>query len=192
MKDRALIRFDSVVAVCALLASAIAAGAMVFQTHVIEQQFAAAVWPYLSFETDNELNAITIKLDNDGAGPALIRSAQLWIDGEPVSGWGKAYMIARAAKGDRHGTIKFTAESVDATTTLRPGDSRTLLSLGSSNPAIVRAARSHHLTIALCYCSINGSCWTTKGAIGSESSQPPHLVSQCEPGPTIDAGRLIE
>ncbi len=49
------VRFDLAIAVCALLISTIAAGAswwqarvMQAQTHVLEEQLGAQVWPYVS------------------------------------------------------------------------------------------------------------------------------------------------
>jgi len=44
MQDRGL-RYDAIIAVSALLISAIASAAVVYQTHVISQQFSATVWP---------------------------------------------------------------------------------------------------------------------------------------------------
>ncbi len=68
MRDRWL-KFDTVVAICALLMSTLTAGAMVYQTRVIADQFSASTWPYLSVDTTYNPNNVEISLVNDGAGP---------------------------------------------------------------------------------------------------------------------------
>jgi hypothetical protein len=58
MNEKA-IRYDVIIAVSALLISAIASVAVVYQTHVISQQFPANVWPYLSFEVTRDPSHLT-------------------------------------------------------------------------------------------------------------------------------------
>lgn len=106
MTERALIRFDTIVAVCALLVSSIAAGR-----------------PNLS-----------IQLENDGAGPALIRSATLYVYGKAVPGWGSVFSLMqhdRALLGG-HGHITETASSIDASTTIRADGAHMLLAITST------------------------------------------------------------
>src|SRR5579863_2155170 len=86
MNDRAF-RLDFFIAIAALLVSALTAATLIYQTRVIGHQFAASTWPYLSVSTTLDPQAISLDLANDGLGPALIRSAQLTVDGRPLPSW---------------------------------------------------------------------------------------------------------
>ncbi|MBV8375238.1 MAG: hypothetical protein JO302_06980, partial [Candidatus Eremiobacteraeota bacterium] len=92
MNERAF-RLDFFIAIAALLVSALTAGTLIYQTHVIGAQYAAAIWPYLSVETtyDNP-NGVTIALNNEGLGPALIHSARLSVDGKSVASWNDYFL----------------------------------------------------------------------------------------------------
>jgi hypothetical protein len=193
LKERVLLRFDTVVAVCALLASSVAAAAMVYQTRVIEQQFAATVWPYLSVDTDNTANSVMVRLTNDGAGPALIRSAQLVIDGKPVPGWTtllEAVFKSDRLKGKHHATLSSQSSSVDASATVRSGDSKVLFGLRATDPAIIAAARAHRVALNVCYCSINNSCWQLHDELGSGTPDIPKAIGACAIGPSIEPAPL--
>ena len=192
MKDRVLLRFDTLVAVCALLASSVAAGAMVYQTRVIEEQFAATVWPYLSIDTDNSENAVAIRLTNDGAGPALIRSAKLIVDGKPVAGWNDLLdqiINERTIKAVR-GSSSVQSASVDDSTTIRSGDSKPLISIKATNKLIIASAKKHTVALEFCYCSINNRCWQLSDTIGAKTPHVPLAVKTCASESSIAAEPL--
>jgi hypothetical protein len=86
MNDRAF-RLDFFIAIAAVLISAITAGTLFYQTRVIGDEFAATIWPYLSVGTAYDTGGETIEVANDGVGPALVRSAQLYVDGRKVRAW---------------------------------------------------------------------------------------------------------
>lgn len=185
MRDKWL-RFDTVVAACALLMSTITAGAMIYQTRVIADQFSASTWPYLSVETTYNPNDVEIDLVNNGAGPALIRSAQLIVDGEPVSGWGDL-LAAFARGGTAHKTgASLSMGSVDASTAVRAAETHQLFSIKAS-PAVIERVRRHTVTLAFCYCSIGDRCWTLRNDIGSNALSIPHPAASCKIGASISS-----
>ena len=187
MRDSWL-KFDTIVAVCALLMSTVTAGAMVYQTRVIAEQFSATVWPYLNMETTYSPNEIDIGLANQGAGPALIRSASLAIDGRAAAGWGDLVdIIKKEASVKRTRTVALHMSSVDASTAIRPGDTRSLISLKTNDKRIVASARRHRITIDLCYCSINGQCWTLHNALDSTTVSIPQTARSCPIGAWINS-----
>lgn len=183
-----VLRFDTVVAVAALLISTVAAGASVYQTRVIEEQFAAANWPYLTTENNRTATAYSIVIANDGAGPALVRSAQLVLDGKPVSNWSPLLESAIREAALPRGTMSFSADSVsvDASVTIRPGDARTLIAVRRAPPRIIDAIRSHRIALNFCYCSLNDRCWRLAGHIGSNVADLPQPVRSCEIGSAIE------
>jgi hypothetical protein len=191
VKDRVLLRFDTVVAVCALLASSVAAGAMVYQTRVIEEQFSATVWPYLGVDVDNFENSVEVRLTNNGAGPALIRSARLILDGKPVSGWNdliELIITDPSLKGKGRSSVR--SSSVDASTAIRAGESRSLFSVQATNPQIIAAGKKHRLTLQFCYCSVNNRCWQLNDTLGAKTPQLPQAVNACAAASSITAEPL--
>ena len=77
------IRADLFIAVCALLISGLATAASLWQSHVVAQQLSAQVWPYITFGEDYDENHVTFSVENDGLGPAVMRSVVATIDGKP-------------------------------------------------------------------------------------------------------------
>ena len=190
MKDN-LLRFDTVVAVCALLASAVAAGAMVYQTRVIEEQFSATIWPYLSVDIYNDEKSVAIHLTNDGVGPAIIRSARLVVDGKAASGWNDLLQPLYddpSLKGK--GRLSAQSSSVDASDSVRPGESKSLFAIRATNQQMIETIKKHRVTLEFCYCSINNRCWNLIDTLGSKTAQLPKPVSTCAVGSAIAAEPL--
>lgn len=203
MNDRAL-RLDFFVAIAALLISALTAGALLYQTRVVAQQYAATIWPYLDVSSTYRRGSETIEVVNDGLGPALIRSAQLSVDGKKVPSWNE-YLLALASEPkirkifDRNRaaylsasplTIGISTSSIGPSTIIRGGDSLALLklSLGSVvSPAVIQEVLKHSLTIDFCYCSLNGSCWISRSTPGSMGAIEGRPVSSCSSSAEIDA-----
>jgi hypothetical protein len=191
MNDRAF-RLDFFIAIAAVLISAITAGTLFYQTRVIGDEFAATIWPYLSVGTTYVTGGETIEVANDGVGPALVRSAQLYVDGRKVRAWNdylkalardpelrKLFLRAHAAvQAGSAGNATITMSSIGPSSTLRPGESRTLLKISLPFSVPLRAMVKHAVALDFCYCSLNGSCWTFH-AIPGQISQDPAPVSHC-------------
>lgn len=181
------LRFDLLIAVCALLISAVAAGASVYQTHVIASQYSASVWPYVTVTGSGSSTGFKLAIENDGLGPALIRSAQLRFAGRPLASWrelvSEAPLKAAASKSEL-----LNASSVDASTVVRAGETLPIFSLSSAGfaahqPAVANAAS--RVDVRLCYCSILGRCWTVESLL---RSNVPRDVKGCPRGQSIMTG----
>ena len=186
MKD--LLRFDTIVASIALLMSCVTAGAMVYQTRVLQDAYSASVWPYLGVEQDFDTNYVRVQLVNQGVGPALIRSAQLVVDGKPLDGWNSAFfktVFGDTFKGAKH--VQIADSSVDASTAIRAGDSMQLIAVKSPQPGVSQAALRHDVRLRFCYCSINGRCWTLDSSGRSNVPSVPVAVGACSQHYSISA-----
>lgn len=177
MKD--LLRFDTVVAICALLMSTITAGAMVYQTRVLQDQFSATVWPYLGVNEYYGERNLELHVANEGVGPALIRSAQLMVDGKPQPGWTASFFKTVFGSNLLLGKGPLQDESIDASTAIRSGDALTLLKVGNLRPGIVIASLKHDVTLRFCYCSINERCWKLIASSRSQQASIPVSVPVC-------------
>jgi hypothetical protein len=189
MKD--LLRFDTVVAACALLISSITAGAMVYQTRVLQDQFSATVWPYLSVDAEVEPTALAVRVVNQGVGPALIRSAQVSIDGKPIPGWdGDFFTTLFGSLPGRKPMIKVRDASMDSSTAIRAGDQFSLLAVRVADGKVLANAAKHRFALDLCYSSINGKYWTLHYSPESLGSDEPVPVPRCNVHHAISAPLL--
>ena len=200
MESKAL-RFDLMIAVSALLISAVAAAASVYQTHVISQQnglisqqFGATTWPYLSFVNSYSPDFVEVDLRNNGVGPAIIRTAEITLDGRPVapgktnSSIDSVIEIAvhqadldashARALGKVRGRVRLitTTSSLGADDVLPAGSNRVLVR--ADGPFITRrvVAMRGRVNIKLCYCSLVGRCWTKELA---EAKSIPRDAASC-------------
>ncbi len=161
---------------CALLVATIAATAAAYQTYVINEQFSAAVWPYVSFDTTNDTanGVFALGVHNVGLGPAIIRSTIVTVDGHPVgpgeignsveTAFHEAIRQAEAAEARRHahGQLHVSTSSLGNGDVLPAGASVTLLhTQGPDIYSSVKAVRPH-FDLTLCYCSVLGRCWTRR------------------------------
>lgn len=202
MNDREF-RLDFFIAIAALLISALTAATLLYQTRVIGDQFAATIWPYLSLGTTYNTNGETIEVTNDGLGPALVRSAQLGVDGTAVHAWNDyiavlaqdpqlkpIFLRTQAAALAGHATLgTLTMSSIGPSTTLRPGESHTLLRIALNARVPALALTKHAVTIDLCYCSLNGSCWMLHAEPGRITPDP-RSVSRCGTSTAIESNVL--
>ncbi|HUA09085.1 MAG TPA: hypothetical protein VMA98_07390 [Candidatus Acidoferrales bacterium] len=178
-------RLDFLIAIAALLVSAISAIALIYQTRLAADQYAAAIWPYITSDSTSGPSEISLRIINNGLGPALLQSAQLIVDGKPVAGWDdylhaltqdretRAFFVRLSARvlAGKPPDGSITTASIGPGTTIRPGDAMPLLNIDLPGAPIV-VMHAHTVGLKLCYCSLNKSCWTLdtskQGAAGTK------------------------
>jgi hypothetical protein len=174
------VRIDLVIAIFALLISMLAASASWWQARVLEQQLGAQVWPYVGVSVDTTGDKVQIDIENDGLGPAILRSAVAMVDGVPKSNFMEILhavlgrnLVARRHKGERLGLSIGTGSPGSV---LRPGESSVAFGLVSSRYARPFAQAFNRMSFRICYCAIvPGKCWLSD----SRSMQDPKPVSAC-------------
>jgi hypothetical protein len=182
-------RLDFVVAIAALLVSAFTSITLLYQTRVISQQYAATIWPYLSVNSNYSPQGMEIQVSNDGLGPALIDSAQLFIDDKPAPGWA-TYLDAlkrTSGSGQHHHDASISASSFGRSTTIRPGDTKLLFAMKFKDEVHKEELTAHPVGIRICYCSINNSCWNIFATPGKDSRSVPQPVSSCTENAAISS-----
>jgi hypothetical protein len=187
VNERSEFRLDFVIAIAALLVSAVSAFALIYQTRVIGQQYAATIWPYLSVNSTYGPSGVIIKVENDGLGPALIQSAQLLVDEKAAPGWATYVkdLESEPALEKHHRSI--SASSFGRSTTIRPGEASLLFSIIYKTPIAPQALAAHSIGVRLCYCSINNSCWNIFATPGKDSRTVPQPVSSCTENAAISS-----
>lgn len=179
------IRFDLVIAVCALLISTLATGAswwqarvMQAQTQVLQEQLGAQVWPYVSVSEGINGDKVDVTISNDGLGPALLRSVSADVDGVPKSNF---VDIMHAILGPNlvarsHRHISFSIDSSEPGSVVRPGEAGVSFALSSKRFARPFLRAYGRLSFRICYCAIiPGKCWLSD----SPSARTPQPISAC-------------
>ena len=163
-RPRREIRYDAAAAVIAALVGMLALLVAGYTAYIQRQQVRAQVWPWLV--AGNNDNERSIEVLNKGVGPAVVRSAQVLVDGEPQPDW---QHVLKAL-----GTMPRTYSQ----STLNPN----VLTPGEKVPAIqfaddddykrFKAAAVTRLTLVnICYCSTLDECWmySDRHAVGYKS-----------------------
>ena len=176
-------RLDLIIAVCALLISSFATlaswsqmRATYEQTRVFEEQLSAQVWPYVAFSSTADKSTFRMVVENDGLGPAILRSLSVTVDGKPQHDYIELlhavlgpHLTAKTQQGD---LLSFGASSIQPGGVLRPGDSSVLLSLRSRRYARKFIDAYGRVGLQACYCAIvPGKCWSS-GTAGAADPQP--------------------
>jgi len=180
------IRMDLLIAVCALLISSLAMAASWLQsretarqTQVLEEQLSAQVWPYVGISEKLDGDTARFSAQNDGLGPAVLRSLTLSVDGKPKSTF---IDVAHAILGlklveRRHGeSIGLEIDNGEPGSVIRPGDSMLLFALKSKTFARPLLYAYKRIDVVTCYCAIvPGKCWRKD----TSTDDPPQPVTDC-------------
>ena len=158
------IRWDATAAVIASLVGLLALIVAGYTAYIQRQQVRAQVWPWLV--AGNNDNERSIEILNKGVGPAIVHSAQVFVDGKPQPDW--QHVLSAL------GTVPHTYSQ----STLNPN----VLTPGEKVPAILFANEDDYkrfkeaavlrLTLVnICYCSTLDECWmySDKHAVGYKS-----------------------
>jgi len=178
---RAWLRIDLLIAICALLISALTAAASLYQTRVIANQLSSSVWPYLgiSVSRDIETGHLSLSIENDGLGPAIVRTVVLTYDGKPVHDLDSFFKLS--LRTIKHAHFAMTTSGLSPGQVIRPGQSDNFIDVTSPVVAPLIAKAFGHARLTVCYCSLLEECWS----INSDSlTEYPVKMARCgRPGP---------
>jgi len=150
-------------AALAISAFALAIGA--YQTRLMQTQARASVWPYVvlgfHYADKGEHPEFALHVENNGVGPALVRSVQVWFDGKPVEHWDKVFdALFPAAMG--HGSVNASLSGL-ASVVIPPSTNRETMidAVKIADPVAAKAMfdARERLKIDICYCSVYDDCW---------------------------------
>ncbi len=173
------IRTDLVIAVCALLVSGMATAASWWQSRVVAEQLSSQVWPYLTFSSTYDPRYVAVEIDNDGLGPAIVRSAVLTIDGtpypNPVGAFRHVFTLPK------HGRFSAQLSGISPGSVIRAGGATRLFRIegGWAVRQFAAATSAGRFDFRVCYCSLLGNCWTVSAKQQTEDPQP---VRECPAG----------
>jgi len=173
-------KVEMLVAICALLTSAMAVFMAWDQGRVMRAQQHGAVYPVLQVDgfVSRDVGKISIGLTvgNSGVGPALIKGVSLIREGEPVENFDD--YVARLPEGAYISWSSLSGRALAPGAKMEPmritWDADQITDEVLANTASDWGA----VEIAVCYCSVFNKCWRSKesGAANAEA------VKQCKTG----------
>lgn len=164
----------SLVGFLALLVAGYTAYIERYTAEIQTKQVQAQVWPWLA--AGNNDNEGSIEVTNKGVGPAIVRSAQVLVDGKPQPDW---LHVLKAL-----GTVHTYSQATLNPNVFAPGETVPVIQFADKEDyKQFKAAAVTHLTlIDICYCSTLGECWmySDRHLVGYKSlAQLVKPVAQC-------------
>lgn len=171
-------KVEFLVAVCALIASAMAVFMAWDQSRVMRAQQHGAVFPVLQvdgYATNTEMtSALGIRVRNSGVGPALIESVTLSIDGDATNGFGD--FPDRLPAGYELSWTRITGRALAPNETVDPVHIAWEQSSDSRQTLQMMSQEAERWALEICYCSVFGRCWQTRSLGQSRAER----VERCE------------
>lgn len=171
-------KVEFLVAICALITSAMAVFMAWDQGSVMRAQQHGAVYPVLQVDgfadNDGRRTALGINVRNSGVGPALIESVQFFVNDQKTESF-DAYIDTLPAGY----SLDYAAISGRA---MAPGEMVTAISISWPNnefdPSMISRIQSDSdaWSLEICYCSVFNRCWKTT-QIGQSRAKP---TPRCE------------
>lgn len=124
-----------------------------YTANIQAEQVRAQVWPWLVAGNNDSNNSIEVY--NKGVGPAIVRSAQIWVGGKSQPDWNHVLDALGMAKPGTYSESTIYPGVVSAGETVQV----IKFAEGDAYQRFRTAAIQKHVTIAICYCSTLGECW---------------------------------
>ncbi len=148
-------------ALAALGISALALAVGAYQTRLMQTQARASVWPYVkigySYADRGDHAGFDIHVDNNGVGPALVKSVQVSLDDKPLPSWNDAFPVV-VGHGTAFAHLQGLAGVVIPPNTNRETTIHAIRIDDAAQAAKFYEARDR-FKIDICYCSIYDDCW---------------------------------
>ena len=173
-------RNQYILAMAALLFSAIAMVIAFFELRSSDRQLEANVWPYVDMNIDLEADTFSLDLQNKGMGPALIHEFRLLLRDQEVV---NALELADAAEYPLEG-LSMSTETVQDSV-LSVGERLVAFRIDGEDVGLRLRDLITEMDVQICYCSLNNQCWDNRGSQSFRRS-----VERCEYQPLNVEGAL--
>jgi hypothetical protein len=145
----------------ALTISALALATGAYQTHLLQTQARASVWPYvvlaIGYTDSGETPGFELHVQNNGVGPAVLRSVKVSFDGKPIAHWSEIF-DPLMGHGSVDATLSGLKDVVIPPSANRDTDVIAIRVRQADAAKAIYDARSR-LAMEICYCSIYDDCW---------------------------------
>ena len=173
-------RNQYILALAALLFSAIAMVIAFFELRSSDKQLEANVWPYVDMNLNLEADTFSLQLENKGMGPALIHEFRVRLGDREVI---NAIEIVEAVNYPLE-NMSLSTESVPDSV-LAVGEELVAFQIDAEGIGLRLRELIPYMRIEVCYCSLNNQCWDNRDSASFRRS-----VERCEFQPLNVEGAL--
>lgn len=176
--------WDGVAAIIAAFVGLLALCVSGYTAYVQRQQVRAQVWPFLEAGNDDSDQSLVVY--SKGVGPAIVKNAQIRVDGKPQRNWDQVYETFGIDKPHTY------SDSTLSPNVLSPGEQVRIIKFPEADDwKQFRAAAIGRLAIDVCFCSTLGECWmySDPHLIGHKSA--PWTVTPREECPRLPPGEVF-
>lgn len=167
-------RWDALAALLAASIGFLALLVSAYTAYIQRQQVRAQVWPWLVAGNDDLQRSLVVY--NKGVGPAIVGSAQVFVDGVPQVDW--AHVLA-ALGLPQHGFQQSTINP----NVLTPGEQVRAIKFNDEERwQAFRAVATDRVAMNICFCSTLEECWMydDRHPVGYKAStQLVHPIAHC-------------
>jgi len=173
---------DKIIAISATVTAVVALVVAALQVRNEQEFQKLSVEPYLELgNTGNpRINYYAFLLINNGLGPAVIKSSEISIDGNPVSDWLEAITLVNSLDtNDPDLEVQFNYSDINIDRRIRAEEVIEIVRIAPYSEVAQRFHNSmtpERVKYRICYCSIYDDCWVTE--YGFQSTHQP--VQMCE------------
>lgn len=166
--------FENVSGTLAVVAAIGALAVSAVQTHLLQAQVRASAWPYLTIAESINLDEIhhetsgkveykgnySIRIGNDGVGPARIRAMEVRVDGQARRNWTEALQSLLGRQPGQLNRNSVNNEVLPAS--LNRETAIDAISTTDGEAAHALSLARERIGIEICYCSIYDECWIAR------------------------------
>jgi len=140
-----------IIAISALVIGLFTVFIYIYQANIMAKQHQDSVWPYVNTgHSVNPSEGYSIRIDNKGIGPAIVKSMSIKLDGKEYSSW-KGLMNSIGLD-----SIQYSCSGVSV---LSPGETQTIFNVQNYDNAKIVWEKLKSIDIIAIYCSIHDECW---------------------------------
>jgi hypothetical protein len=157
-------RISTITSALALAVSVFALAIGAWQTRLMQGQARASVWPHLSigytYNSNVDEDGFFWRIDNNGVGPALVRSTTMTLDGKPMQHWNDVLSTLGFEGKRRTSTSSLGGEVIPPS--LNRETAIDAIRINEKDIATAMKAAAPRFEIAVCYCSVYDDCWIAR------------------------------
>ena len=150
----------------ALVISVAALFVSIYEANLLRAQEKMMIWPYVEVGPSYSSDGFNIVVNNEGIGPAIIRSIEVSYNGQKFQSWEELLDHIKPGYKIDYGTSGMS--NINGRV-IRPGNQIRALHLPWNEETRFIAGQLANFKVKVCYCSVADNCWifdiTTKDRI---------------------------
>ncbi|MBV6653605.1 MAG: hypothetical protein KI786_07615 [Mameliella sp.] len=149
-------RFQNTGTLLALVISVLALFVSVYEAQLIRDQQKAMVWPYLTVTSNYSGKGFAFEANNNGVGPALIKSIEVRYQGNPVENFDDLLDHIKPDRKVGYGSIRMSSFNQ---TVMKAGEEREIFLMPWEDETRLIVTKMPEVGIKVCFCSVLEDCW---------------------------------